>query len=80
MGISNIKSRALFLKEGDRNTKFFHRIANSHRRSNTIDRLMVDGELSMDQGFIEGCITQFFRQLYSENVVHHPILDEVVFF
>ena len=40
---------------------------------------MVDGELSTDQGFIEGCITQFFRQLYLENVVHHPILDEVVF-
>ncbi|KAK4607051.1 hypothetical protein RGQ29_001035 [Quercus rubra] len=73
------KSRALFLKEGDRNTKFFHRIANSHRRSNTIDRLMVVGELSTDQGIIEGCITQFFRQLYSEKVVHRPILDEVAF-
>ena len=53
------KSRALFLKEGDRNTKFFHRIANFHRRCNTIDRLMVDGELSTDQELIEGCITQF---------------------
>ena len=73
------KYRALFLKEGDRNTKFFHRIANSHRRSNTIDRLMVVGELSTDQGIIEGCITQFFRQLYSEKVVHRPILDEVAF-
>ena len=26
-----------------------------------------------------GCITQFYRQLYSENVAHRPILDEVVF-
>ena len=55
------KSRIKWLKEGDRNTNFFHRIANSHRRCNTIDRLMVDGELSMDQGIIEGCITHFYR-------------------
>ena len=25
------KSRALLLKEGDNNTRFFHRLANSHR-------------------------------------------------
>ena len=25
------KSRALFLKKGDNNTRFFHRLANSHR-------------------------------------------------
>ena len=30
------KSRALFLKEGDNNTRFFHKLANSHRRANTM--------------------------------------------
>ena len=43
------KSRVLCVREGDRNTKFFHRIANSHRRVNSIDRLMVDGVLSSDR-------------------------------
>ena len=40
---------------------------------------MVDEELSTDQGIIEGCITHFYRQLYSKNEVHRPLLDEVVF-
>jgi hypothetical protein len=35
------KSRALWLQEGDKNTKFFHRVANSNRRNNTIGKLCV---------------------------------------
>ena len=51
------KSRVLCIREGDKNTKFFHRIANSHRRFNSIDRLMVDGELSSDLKAIAKCIS-----------------------
>ena len=38
------------------------------------------GELATDQEIIEGCITHFYRQLYTENGVHRPLLNEVVFF
>ena len=51
------KSRVLCIREEDKNTKFFHRIANSHRRFNSIDRLMVDGELSSDLKAIAKCIS-----------------------
>ncbi|XP_075665339.1 uncharacterized protein LOC142635002 [Castanea sativa] len=37
------KSRMLCIKEGDNNTKFFHKMANSHRRSNHLRTLEVDG-------------------------------------
>ena len=55
------KSRVLCIREGDRNTKLFHRIANSHRRFNSIDRLMVDGKLSLDPIAIVDCISRFYR-------------------
>ena len=73
------KSRVFCIKEGDRNTKFFHRIANSHRRFNSIDKLMVDGVMSSDEGSIAEGITQFYRRLYFENEAHPPVLDDVEF-
>ena len=36
------KSRMLCIKEGDNNTKFFHKMANSHRRYNHLSFLEVD--------------------------------------
>ena len=33
------KSKVLYLKEGDSNTRFFHRMANSNRRNNCIENL-----------------------------------------
>ena len=40
------KSKVLRLKEGDSNTIFFHRMANSKRRNNSIENLMVNGRIS----------------------------------
>ena len=60
------KSRVLYLKEGDTNTKFFHRMANSIGKNNGIESLMVNGTLSSDQGIIADYITHFFMNLYSE--------------
>ena len=32
-------SRELWLKEGDKNTGFFHRMANAHRRNNSLEKI-----------------------------------------
>ena len=37
------KSRELWLKEGEKNTQFFHRMANSHRRRNFIKKVRING-------------------------------------
>ena len=60
------KSRELWLKEGDRNTGYFHRMANAHRRNNSLDRIMINGEwLTEDQEVREG-IVNAFQNLLSE--------------
>ena len=43
------KSRVLFVKEGDNNTRFFHRLANSHRRANQINNIEVDRVVYEDE-------------------------------
>ena len=60
------KSKVLFLKEGDSNTRFFHRMANSNRRNNCIDSLMIDGAMSTNQDRIVDHVEQFFMNLFSE--------------
>ena len=42
------KSCALYVKKGDNKTQFFHRLANSHRRTNHIRSIEVDGVLYED--------------------------------
>ena len=37
------KSKAMFIKEGDNNTWFFHRLAKSHRQTNQIRGMELEG-------------------------------------
>jgi hypothetical protein len=54
------KSRVLWLREGDKCTKFFHTIANSNRRTNSIDSLLIGGSLSINQTKINVHISWFY--------------------
>ncbi|RVW43483.1 hypothetical protein CK203_095333 [Vitis vinifera] len=60
-------SRELWLREGDRNTGFFHRMANAHRRINVMSKIMINGvSFTEDQDMREG-IANAYQQLLSEN-------------
>ncbi|KAG5622396.1 hypothetical protein H5410_007614 [Solanum commersonii] len=48
------KSRVLWLKEGDKNTKFFHKMANAHKRYNNIDQLVIHGETTKEPSRMKG--------------------------
>ena len=60
------KSRCLWLKEGDKNRKFFQRMANSYRRGNSIDRLRIGDELIEDKGRIQNGILEYYQQIYKK--------------
>ncbi|RVW48874.1 LINE-1 retrotransposable element ORF2 protein [Vitis vinifera] len=60
-------SREVWLKEGDKNTRFFHRMANAHRNNNTLDRVKIDGVwLEENQEVREGIANAFHQRLSEE--------------
>jgi hypothetical protein len=66
------KSMALWLKEGDRNTTFFHKLANSHKRNNKVAAMMVEGNRTEDPAVIQKHIVQFYKALYFEQFQGRP--------
>ena len=73
------KSRALWLKEGDKNSKFFHCLANSHRNTNTIGKLIINGASSTSQDEIRDHIVRFYETLYREDGYRRLYLDGIQF-
>lgn len=69
------RSRVQWIKCGDKNTKFFHRMATAHKRLNTIDSLLINGELSSDPVAIKGPIVDFYQDLYKELENWRPSLN-----
>jgi len=60
-----LKSRAIWLKEGDRNTKFFHNYANARRGKNSIWRIEDGkGDFLYSQQEISAEATRFFHNQY----------------
>ena len=73
------KFRVTWLKEGDKNTKYFHSVANSHCSNNSIRQISIDGELSSTQDVIKAHICSFYQNLYTEEFHCRPLLDGLNF-
>ena len=54
------KSREVWLKEGDRNTRYYHKMVNAHRRHNDIVSLKTNRAwVNEDQDLKEGIVNAF---------------------
>jgi hypothetical protein len=58
------KFRVLWLKEDDNNTKFFHKLANSHRRSNYMEKVELHGVVYEEETEVREKVVHFYESLY----------------
>jgi hypothetical protein len=56
------------LKEGDKNTNFFHSVASERRKKNNIKKLKrEDGVVVEEMGAMKEVVTNYFLNLFSSN-------------
>jgi hypothetical protein len=73
------KSRLLWLKEGDANSKFFHSIMPSRRRAYTIVSLSVNGSTVEGVDGIRGTVFSHFASHFRSVVAERPSIDNLNF-
>ncbi|CAN0926052.1 hypothetical protein LINGRAHAP2_LOCUS35105 [Linum grandiflorum] len=66
------KFRDSWLKAGDRNTRYFHRLANYNRRKNTLNNITVDRILRQGHTELATAVVAFYDNLFSETTNVRP--------
>lgn len=71
------RSKIQWLKEGDRNTKFFQRKAAWRAKKNKVKKLQkANGQFTQDKKEMETMTTEYFKELYKEDTAVCP--DELL--
>lgn len=73
------RSRELWLREGDKNTAFFHRSACVHRSFNFLRRIIIKGNTLEDLEVMKENICDFYKKLYTQLCGYKPRLARVEF-
>ena len=60
------KSRELWLKDGDKNTGYFHKMANAHRRRNCLGKISINGKMLEKEAEIKVGLIEAFKNLFSQ--------------
>ena len=71
--------RMLCIKEGDKNTKFFHKVANSRKMYNYLSILEVDGVIYEEESEVATQVVQFYKNLYQATKEKRPFVEGLEF-
>lgn len=67
------RSRVMWLKEGDKISKFFHAKSSNRRRRNRIERLQSDGDDWLEGTQLKNHIVAYFQELFTANTDKTPL-------
>ncbi|GKV33811.1 hypothetical protein SLEP1_g42265 [Rubroshorea leprosula] len=73
------KSRSRWIREGDANTRFFHKVANGRRAQNNIAGLMCDGVWIEDLEAVKNEVVKYFRSLFQGDPWNRPKPEGIKF-
>ena len=73
------KSRELWLKDGDKNTGYFHKMANAHRRRNCLGKININGKMLENEAEIKVGLIEAFKNLFSAPSEWRPSLPDLSF-
>ncbi|GKV48452.1 hypothetical protein SLEP1_g55265 [Rubroshorea leprosula] len=73
------KSRKMWLKMGDANSKFFHRSVKGRWRRNEINSIQIRGDQCRGVNDIKEGVMNYFKGLFSEEEWQRPKLDGISF-
>src|ERR1044072_2046451 len=73
------KFRTKWIKEGDANTKFFHRCINWRRRLNNLDGVLLDGRWEEEPALVKKGVQEFFAAKFKASYLLPLRPDNVLF-
>ena len=66
------KSKELWLREGDKNTGYFHKMANAYKRVNSLVKIKINGAWVTEERDIKDGVVHAFHSLLSETDEWRP--------
>jgi len=55
------RAKQHWTEDGDRNTKFFHRVASVRRKFNAMQNIVMDGKPHVEDSSVKGVIVHFYE-------------------